>query len=196
MTFNKPASSGHKPVFFNKQQRTAEQDPNALRKIRTPFRKELEMYGKVIQLMGSNQVKIACEDAQDRICRIPGKLFKHVWLKANDIVIVKLWDFQPSKADVVWRYLGFQKNALEKRGELTKLYDYTHDEVSNYTEHLNPQNPPTPEPITAEDENTEAADEEEETASEDDEAAAEEEKEEEDDAEEAEDDEASDEDEE
>lgn len=141
MTFNKPATGGHKPVYFNKQQRTAEQDPNALRKIRTPFRKELEMYGKVIQLMGSNQVKIACEDSQDRICRIPGKLFKHVWLKANDIVIVKLWDFQPSKADVIWRYQGFQKNALEKRGELTKLYEYTHDEVSNYQEYPTSQKP-------------------------------------------------------
>lgn len=126
----KKTTGGQKPAFFNKQQRTAEQDPNALKKIRTPFRKELEMYGKVIQLMGSNQVKIACEDGQDRICRIPGKLFKHVWLKANDIVIVRLWDFQPTKADVIWRYLGFQKNALEKRGELNKLYEYTHDEVS------------------------------------------------------------------
>jgi translation initiation factor 1A len=141
MTFNKPATSGHKPAFFNKQTREAELDPNALRKIRMPFRKELEMYGKVIQLMGSNQVKIACEDAQDRICRIPGKLFKHVWLKANDIVIVKLWDFQPSKADVIWRYQGFQKTALEKRGELTKLYDYTHDEVSNYQEYSTSQKP-------------------------------------------------------
>ncbi len=131
MKFNKPTTGAHKPAYFNKQQRVAEQDPNAFRKIRTPFRKELEMYGKVIQLMGSNQVKIACEDDQDRMCRIPGKLFKHVWLKANDIVIVKLWDFQPRKADVIWRYQGFQKNYLERKGELTKLYEYTHDEVSN-----------------------------------------------------------------
>ncbi|HOW29062.1 MAG TPA: translation initiation factor eIF-1A [archaeon] len=127
MAFNKPTNQGHKP-YFNKQNREAS-DPTVIRKLRTPFRKDLEMYGKVIQLMGSNQVKVSCEDAQDRICRIPGKLFKHVWLKANDIVIVKLWDFQPSKADVVWRYQGFQKTSLEKRGELTKLYDYTHDEI-------------------------------------------------------------------
>ena len=127
MAFKKPVNQGHKP-YFNKQNRTAS-DQTIIRKLRTPFRKDLEMYGKVIQLMGSNQVKISCEDAQDRICRIPGKLFKHVWLKTNDIVIVKLWDFQPSKADVIWRYQGFQKTSLEKRGELTKLYEFTHDEV-------------------------------------------------------------------
>lgn len=151
MAYNKPATAGHRPVYFNKQTRTAEQDPNAFRKIKTPNRKELEMYGKVIQLMGSNQVKISCEDAQDRICRIPGKLFKHVWLKANDIVIVRLWDFQPSKADVVWRYLGFQKTVLEKRGELTKLYDYTHDEISNYREYPTSQKPFADEPEQTED---------------------------------------------
>lgn len=134
MVFKKPTSGVKKPVHFNKQARVAEADPNAFRKMRTPYRKDLEQYGKVIQLMGSNQVKIACEDAQDRICRIPGKLFKHVWLKANDIVIVKLWDFQLTKADVIWRYQGFQKNYLEKRGELTKLYEYTHDEISRAPE--------------------------------------------------------------
>jgi translation initiation factor 1A len=153
MAVNKP-TGGHKPAYFNKQQRTAEQDPNALKKIRTPFRKELEMYGKVIQLMGSNQVKIACEDGKDRICRIPGKLFKHVWLKANDIVIIRLWDFQPTKADVIWRYQGFQKNALEKRGELTKLYEYTHDEVTNYQETPTHQKPLEEEQEEPEDEET------------------------------------------
>lgn len=164
MAYNKPATAAHKPVYFNKQTREAEQDPNAFKKIKTPYRKELEMYGKVIQLMGSNQVKIACEDAQDRICRIPGKLFKHVWLKANDIVIVKLWDFQPSKADVTWRYLGFQKTALEKRGELTKLYDYTHDEVSNYREYPTSQKPFADEPEPPKDEElTETEETEEET---------------------------------
>jgi len=134
LIFTKLKKEKNKMAFYkkpagNKKPIDEEARILALRKLRTPFRKDLEMYGKVIQLMGSNQVKVACEDAQDRICRIPGKLFKHVWLKANDIVIVKLWDFQLSKADVIWRYQGFQKNSLERRGELTKLYEYTHDEI-------------------------------------------------------------------
>jgi translation initiation factor 1A len=100
------------------------------RRLRVPNKSILEMYGKVIQLMGVNQVQIMCEDGKERICRIPGKMFKHVWIKANDVVIVKLWDFQPSKADVVWRYLGFQANQLEKKGQLNELYKHTHDTIS------------------------------------------------------------------
>ena len=89
------------------------------------------MYGKVVQLMGVNNIKILCEDGIERNCRIPGKMFKHIWIKPNDIVIVKLWDFQPIKGDVVWRYLGFQVTQLEKQNEMTKLYTYTHDTVNS-----------------------------------------------------------------
>jgi len=102
-----------------------------VRRLRTPNRNELEMYGKVVQLMGVNNIKILCEDGVERNCRIPGKMFKHIWIKPNDIVIVKLWDFQPSKGDVIWRYLGFQVTQLEKQNELTKLYKYTHDTVNS-----------------------------------------------------------------
>lgn len=101
-----------------------------LRRLKVPNRNNLEMYGKVIQLMGVNQVQIMCEDGKERICRIPGKMFKHVWIKTNDVVIVKLWDFQPTKADVVWRYLGYQTNQLEKKGQLNELYKHTHDTIS------------------------------------------------------------------
>ena len=120
----------------NKTPNPAFDPTNEFKKLRTPFRKDLEMYGKVINLMGTNQVKVICEDGTERICRIPGKMFKHIWIKTNDIIIIKLWDFQPSKADVVWRYQGFQKNALERRGELTKLYTFTHDEISQNPNYL------------------------------------------------------------
>jgi translation initiation factor 1A len=107
------------------------------KRLRAPNSKDLEMYGKVIQLMGVNNIKIMCADGLERICRIPGKMFKHIWIKPNDVVIVKLWDFQPSKADVVWRYLGFQRNQLERKGELTKLYEFTHDDITPHNPYYN-----------------------------------------------------------
>lgn len=90
-------------------------------RVKMPNKKDLEMFGVVTQLMGVNNVSVMCEDGKERICRIPGKLFKHIWIKQGDLVIVKLWDFQPTKGDVNWRYLGFQVNALEKRGLLVEM---------------------------------------------------------------------------
>ncbi|HNV01243.1 MAG TPA: translation initiation factor eIF-1A [archaeon] len=90
-------------------------------RVRVPNEKELEQFAIVLQLMGSNQVKALCEDGEERQFRIPGKLMKKVWLRENDLIIVKLWDFQPSKGDVVWRFLGHQTEYLKRNGYLQKL---------------------------------------------------------------------------
>ncbi|MBU0662030.1 MAG: translation initiation factor eIF-1A [Candidatus Diapherotrites archaeon] len=98
-----------------------EEQQEQLRRIRTPRRDELEMFGLVVQLHGTNQIKVACEDGKERMIRIPGKMRKRVWIRQGDVVIVKLWDFQPIKGDVVWRYLGFQTEHLRRKGLLDKL---------------------------------------------------------------------------
>ncbi|MAG22238.1 MAG: translation initiation factor eIF-1A [Candidatus Diapherotrites archaeon] len=90
-------------------------------RVRLPHEDEGEMFGIVAQLHGSNQIRIACADGQERMCRIPGKMRKRVWMRQNDLVIVKLWDFQPSKADVVWRFLGNQVEWLRRNGHLEGL---------------------------------------------------------------------------
>jgi translation initiation factor 1A len=90
-------------------------------RLRLPNKKDLEMFGIAIQLHGGDQIKVACEDGKERMCRIPGKLKKRVWIREGDIVIIKLWDFQPIKADIVWRYLGMQVERLEREGYLKNL---------------------------------------------------------------------------
>ena len=90
-------------------------------RVRLPREDEGEMFGVVQQLHGSNQIKIMCQDGQERMCRIPGKMRKRVWMRLNDVVIVKLWDFQPIKADVVWRFLGNQVEWLKRNGKLEGL---------------------------------------------------------------------------
>ena len=90
-------------------------------KIRMPKKDVLEQLGVVLQLHGSDQIKVACDDGQERMCRIPGKLRKRVWMREGDIVIIRLWDFQPSKADIIWRYTGVQAEHLRKKGFLENL---------------------------------------------------------------------------
>jgi len=91
------------------------------RRMRLPHKKDLEMFGVVVQLHGSNKIRVMCEDGEERVCRIPGKMKKRVWVRENDVVIIKLWEFQKSKADLVWRYIGGQVDNLRRRGLLEKL---------------------------------------------------------------------------
>lgn len=92
-----------------------------IKKIRLPRREELEMFGLVLKLHGTDQIKVLAEDGVERMCRIPGKMRKSVWIRENDIVIIRLWDFQPIKADIAWRYTGNQSEHLKKRRLLDKL---------------------------------------------------------------------------
>jgi translation initiation factor 1A len=100
---------------------TAEQQEAGYSRMRLPNPADLEQFAIVTQLMGSNQVRAVCEDGQERQFRIPGKLLKKVWIRENDVIVVKLWDFQPTKGDVVWRYLGNQVEWLRRNGKLTKF---------------------------------------------------------------------------
>jgi translation initiation factor 1A len=90
-------------------------------RLRLPKKSEGEMFAVATQLMGSDQLKAMCEDNVERMCRIPGKLRKRVWIKVGDILIIKIWDFQPSRADVVWRFIGAQAEHLKKKGFLKNL---------------------------------------------------------------------------
>ncbi len=96
-------------------------EEESFERVKLPKRDELEQFAIITQLMGSDQVKAMCEDGKERQFRIPGKLKKRVWLRENDFIIVRLWDFQPTKGDVVWRYLGNQVSWLKRKGYLNKL---------------------------------------------------------------------------
>ncbi len=103
------------------EEERAAKEAEEIRKIILPNRSRLEMFGVVTQRLGSNQIRIMCEDGTERVCRIPGKMRKRVWMRAGDIVIVRLWEFQKIKADVAWRYSGAQPEHLKKKGYLEKL---------------------------------------------------------------------------
>lgn len=90
-------------------------------KIRLPRRNEGEMFALATQLMGATQIKALCEDGKERMCRIPGKLRKRVWIRQNDVLIIRLWEWQKDRADIVWRIWGTQTEQLKKRGLLKNL---------------------------------------------------------------------------
>jgi translation initiation factor 1A len=107
------------PPFKKRKKKKFPDEENV--KLRLPKEKEGEMFALALQRMGGDQIKALCADGQERSCRIPGKMRKRVWIREGDVIIIKLWDFQPSKADVVWRYLGFQVERLKRMGVVKNL---------------------------------------------------------------------------
>ena len=90
-----------------------------LKEIRLP--EEGEQLGRVIKLLGSDQVLVKCTDDITRRGRIRGKLKRRIWIRDNDIVIIAPWDFKESeRGDIVWRFTLGQVDWLKQNGHLPK----------------------------------------------------------------------------
>ena len=89
-------------------------------KVRVP--KENEVLGIVEQMLGGDRMLVICDDGKERICRIPGKLRKRVWIKPGDLILVKPWKIQGDKrGDVVYRYTPTEANWLKRLGYVKTL---------------------------------------------------------------------------
>lgn len=81
-----------------------------------------QILGKVIELLGADRLRVECEDGNERMVRIPGRLKKRVWVNRDDIVIVEPWDIEAEdKGDMVWRYDKNKIPALKDKGYLKRI---------------------------------------------------------------------------
>ena len=76
-----------------------------------------EIMGVVMQLHGGARMMVHCEDGKDRMCRVPGKIKRYIWVKEGDYVLVVPWQVEgDQKADIVYRYIRVQVEQLRARG--------------------------------------------------------------------------------
>ena len=80
-----------------------------------------ELLGRVIKLVGGDNIIVKCTDGKVRTCRIRGKIKRRMWIRDNDLVLIAPWDFQSNKADIVWRYIAAHADKLEQDGYLEGL---------------------------------------------------------------------------
>ncbi len=106
---------------FEADAAAAEQTGNL--RVRMPDKKEGELFGIAETLVGGSRLNVMCEDGMSRLARIPGKMKRRMWIREGDLVIVKPWDFQAEKADVVWRYTKTQAEYLSRRDVIPKQID-------------------------------------------------------------------------
>jgi len=95
-------------------------EPTVLR-VRIPQGKEV--LGIVQQRLGGSRMKVLCLDSKERICRIPGRLRRALWVRENDVVIIEPWELGgEDKGDVVYKYRSKAEVAfLKKKGYLKNI---------------------------------------------------------------------------
>jgi translation initiation factor 1A len=79
-----------------------------------------DILGVAIKLLGYDRILVKCQDGNERLCRIRGKMKRRVWIREGDVVLVSPWDFQSDKrGDLIWRYTKAQAETLRRKGYIT-----------------------------------------------------------------------------
>src|SRR3989338_557616 len=99
-----------------------DEQPQVIR-VRIPQGKEV--LGVVQQRLGGSRMRVLCLDGKERICRIPGRLRRALWVRESDVVIVEPWELGgDSKGDVVHKYRNkAEVDFLKKKGYLNNLQE-------------------------------------------------------------------------
>lgn len=96
-----------------KKKKSAKKGEEIVR-VRMPRGKE--QFGRIEEMLGGSRFMVKCKDGEKRICRIPGKFRRRIKLKVDDVVLIKPWEVEPEKGDIVWIYNKTRSNWIKKKG--------------------------------------------------------------------------------
>lgn len=89
-------------------------------KIREP--EANQVVGKVLELLGADRLRVICNDGNERMVRIPGRLKKRIWVRRGDLILVEPWDIESEeKGDMVWRYDKNKIPILKEKGLIQRI---------------------------------------------------------------------------
>lgn len=89
-------------------------------RVRTP--EKGEVLGVVLSLLGGGRLEVKCDDELTRVCRIPGRMRRRMWVRVGDLVLLKPWEVQSDeRGDIIWKYSRAQAIWLEKKGYLKNI---------------------------------------------------------------------------
>jgi len=94
--------------------------PQVIR-VRIPQKKEI--LGVVQQRLGGSRMRVLCLDGKERICRIPGRLRRALWVRENNVVIIEPWELGgDKKGDIIYKYRSkAEVEFLKKKGYLKNI---------------------------------------------------------------------------
>lgn len=106
-----------------KNRHSNEQSSEApLTRVRTP--RGREVLGVLEQRLGASRMRVRCFDGKMRLCRIPGRMKRKLWVRENDVVLVEPWEIGGNeKGDIVFKYRQNEVAWLERKGLFKRVAD-------------------------------------------------------------------------
>lgn len=111
-------------MFIKKEdpRESAEQGGQAGEIVRVMLPRGKQLLGVVESRLGFGKMNIVCADKKARICRVPGKYKRRLWVREGDIVLIEPWQFEgDKKGDILYKYRKAQVDWLAQKGYLKDL---------------------------------------------------------------------------
>jgi len=77
-----------------------------------------EVLGFIEQRLGGSRMRVRCLDGKIRICRVPGRLKRKLWIREGDLLLVEPWEYDNEKGDIIFKYQPNQIDWLKRKGYL------------------------------------------------------------------------------
>lgn len=104
---------GVKKAQEERQEHLAEE----IRRVKLP--RGRQVFGLVDALLGGTRMRVKCFDGKLRVCRIPGRMKRMLWVRPGDTVLVEPWELSgDERGDVLFKYSRAQLQYLKSRGLL------------------------------------------------------------------------------
>jgi translation initiation factor 1A len=105
------------------EQQREEELQEEIRRVMLPRGKQV--LGILEQRLGGSRTMIRCLDGKKRVCRIPGRLKRKLWVREGDVVLVEPWEHGgDEKGDIIFKYKHSQVQVLRNKGLLTDLTEF------------------------------------------------------------------------
>ena len=103
--------------------------PPTVTKVKMPYRRNGEMFARIVEIYGQERMGVYCEDGKHRLGRVRGKIKKRVWMRIGDLVVINPWDFETKvpgkreKCEISWRYMRHEVSYLERTNRIPENLD-------------------------------------------------------------------------
>ena len=87
--------------------------------------RDKQTFGILEQRLGGSRMRVRCLDGKIRICRVPGRLKKKLWVREGDVLLIEPWELGgDEKGDVIFKYKPNQVDWLRRKGYLKELEEF------------------------------------------------------------------------
>lgn len=97
-----------------------QQEQEEIQRVKIPRGKEV--IGILETRLGASRMRVKCFDGKVRICRIPGRMKRRLWVSEGDFLLIEPWDLGgDDKGDVIFKYKSTQVAWMKRRGIIKEI---------------------------------------------------------------------------